>query len=248
MVQTSENSKLILENGILSGSVKNCFVRLDTVPGTVALEIFFPKGADEDRWEIRDILNEPYIVKKEWIDSGLRLMLKDIPPKKLWKTTKPLIEKIAAHFSGRYPDDVFKHYKHYVCGKLSRVILLHINETIVLKYCEELRADFTRNYFKVLFTEQGNLEKVYINCYEAGTLEYKNGFVEMHRWENEDEAQSVSYLSRRYTQRLLDGVIDEPDDKTKMIEIIRSSMNSSAIENEDRELFDKALSTLETNS
>ena len=102
MVQTSENSKLILENGVLSGSLRNCFVRLDTVPDTVALEIFFPKSADEDRWEIRDILTEPYIIKKEWIDSGLRLLLKDIPHKKLMKITEPLIEKIVAYFSKKY--------------------------------------------------------------------------------------------------------------------------------------------------
>ena len=248
MVQTSENSKLVLENGVLSGSARNCFVRLDTVPDTAALEIFFPKSTDEDRWKIRDILNEPYIIRKEWVDSGLRLMIKDIPPEKLWETTKPLIEKIAVYFIGKYPDDMFNRYKHYICGKLSRVILLHINQTVVLKYCEELRADFTRNYCKVIFSEQGNCEKVYINCYEEGTLEYKNGSIEMHRWENEDEAQSVSYLSRRYTQRLLDGVINEPDTKTKMIETIRSSMNSSTIENEDRVLFEKALLILENNS
>ena len=247
MAEANGNTKLVLDNGIISGSVRNCFIRLNTVPDTAALEIFFPKSADEDRWGIRDIINEPYIVKKEWVDSGLRLLLKNIPPKELWETTKPLIEKIVAYFSKKYPNDIFKRYKHYVCGKLSRVILLHINEIIVLKYCEELRADFTKNYCKALFTEQGNFEKIYINCYEAGTLEYRNGKTEMHRWENEDEAQSASYLSKRYTQRLLNGVINEPSTKAQMIKIIRSSMNSSSIEKEDRELFDKALLMLENN-
>ena len=246
MPPANDNVKLILEKGVLSGSVRNCFIRLDTVPDTAALEIFFPKSADEDRWGIRDILNEPYIIKKEWVDSGLRILLKNIPPKELWNTTKPLIEKIVVYFSKKYPNDFFKRYKHYVCGKLSRVILLHINETIVLKYCEELRADFTKNYCKALFTGQGEFEKIYISCYEEGTLEYRNGITEMHRWENEDEAQAASYLSKRYTQRLLDGVINEPGTKASMIGIIKASMESSTIESEDRALFNKAFAILES--
>jgi len=245
MVNTGENGDLNLKNGVLSGNIKNCFVWFNTAPDTAALEIFFPKSADEDRWDIRDILNEPYIARKEWIDSGLRLFLKDIPPKKLVKKTGPLIEKIVSHYSTKYPQDVFRRYKHYVCGKTSRVILLHINKTIVIKYCEELRADFTKNFIKVIFSETENCEKVYINTYELGTLEYKNGCIEMHRWENEDEAQSASYLSRRYTQRLLDGVIEEPDMKAKMIEIIKSSINQADIEAEDRRFFEKALAILD---
>ena len=245
MDQNSLDTKLILENGFLSGNIQNCFIRLNTVPDVTALEIFFPKSADNDRWELRDILNEPYIVRKEWIDSGLRLLLKDIPPKKMLKKTEPLIKNIVSYFSAKYPLDTFKKYKHYVCGKMSRVVFLHINNTIVLKYCEELRADFTKNFIKVIFNDSGKCEKIYINTYELGTLEYKNGSVEMHRWENEDEAQSAGYLSRRYTLRLLDGVINGDDTKTGMIDLVKSSMDSSAIEEEDRVLFKKALDILE---
>jgi hypothetical protein len=229
---------------ILSGRIGNCYVRLYTAAEPAVLEIFFPKSADEDRWGTRDILNEPYITKKEWIDSGMRLFL-DLPPGKAQKTAVPLAEKIAAYFTGKYPADVFRHYKHYTSGKMSKIILLHINQTIVLKYCEELRADFTKNFCKVIFNEAGNCEKVYINTYEAGTLEYKNGLLEMHRWENEDEAQAVSYLSKRYTQRLLNGVIEGMDIKARTIGIIRSSMSNAAIETEDRRLFENALDFLE---
>jgi hypothetical protein len=239
------NSQLILENGIISGNIKNCFIRFDTIPDTAALEIFFPKNVDEDRWELRDVLNEPYIAGKEWIDSGLRLLLKDIPSKKLLSTTEPLINKVIVYFSGKYPNDVFKRYKHYTCGKLSRIILLHINDTVVLKYCEELRADFTKNFIKVIFDNTEKCEKIYINTYELGTLEYKNGSIEMHRWENEDEAQSAGYLSRRYTQRLLDGVINGADIKTGMIMLIKSSISQSTIEPDDFDLFEKALDILE---
>ena len=73
------NLNLTKENGIFSGRVQNCYVRLDTSPETppgaapgnaVVLEIFFPKSADEDRWGIRDILNIQHIVNKEWIDAS----------------------------------------------------------------------------------------------------------------------------------------------------------------------------------
>ena len=240
--------EFVSQNGILSGNVRNCFVRLDTIPDTAALEIFFPKSADEDRWKIRDILNEPSISKKEWIDSGLRLLLKDVPKKKLLTTAESLINKTVDYFGTKYPNDVFKRYKNYSSGTLTRVILLHINQLIILKYCEELRADFTKNYFKVILDETEHCEKIYINTYEEGTLEYKNGIMEIHRWENEDEAQSASYLSRRYTQRLLDGVITEPDIKERMIGIIKSSMALSEIEEEDRRFFDNALLFLEATS
>ena len=239
-----ENAKLMQKNGIFSGNIRNCFIWFDTTPEIAVLEIFFPKNADEDRWKIRELLNEPYIIKKEWIDSGLRLLLKEIPPKELLTTTEPVIKKIAAYFSEKYPLEVFKNYKHYTCGKLSRVILIHINNTVVLKYCEELRADFTKNYFKVIYNESGKCEKAYINTYELGTMEYKNEKIEMHRWENEDEAQSTSYLSRRYTQRILDGVIEETDTKSRMMEIIKSSMDKSVIEPDDLRYFDTALEIL----
>ena len=71
------------QNGVFSGAVQNCYTRLNTIPETAQLEFFFPKNTDEDRFELKDILNEPYIIKKEWIDSGLRLYLKGLPAKKI---------------------------------------------------------------------------------------------------------------------------------------------------------------------
>ena len=233
-----------MKNGIFSGRVQNCYVRLDTVSETAILEIFFPKSAGEDRRETRDILNIPCIVNMEWVDSGLRLFLKGLSPEKLNEAAESLMEKIAAYFTAKYPDDVFRCYREYSCGKKSKIIFLHFNTTIVLEFCEELREDFTKNFFKVVFNEAGNCEKIYINCYEAGTLEYKNGFLEMHRWENEDEAQSGSYLSRHYTQRLLDGVVEGTDMKTTMISIIRSSISKAAIKKEDSVFFVTALDFL----
>jgi len=237
-----------MNNSILTesaGRVENCFFRLDNVSEPAILEIFFPKCMDEDYQELNVFLKEPYIKNREWFDSGLRLYLKGIPPKKVIKKTRSLIEKIAVYITNKYPDDIFYNYKQYSCGLRSKVILLHFNKTIVIKYCEELREDFTKNFCKVIFNEAGNCEKVYLNCYEEGILEYKKGLIEMHRWESEEEAQSLSYFNRHYTQRLLDGVVTEIDTKTRMIKIIRSSIDAAAIEAEDRSFFVKALDFLE---
>ena len=236
------NNSIVTEH---TGRIKNCFFRLDNSSEPAILEVLFPKCMDEDYQELNVFLKEPYIKNKEWFDSGLRLYLKGIPPKKVIKKTRSLIENIAVYFTNKYPDEVFFNYKQYSCGQRSNVIVLHFNKTIVLKYCEELREDFTKNYYKVVYNEAGNYEKLYINCYEIGTLEYKNGFMEMHRWENEDEAQASSYFSRHYTQRLLDGVVEGVNIKMKIIDIIRSSISLAAIENEDRCFFDNALDYLE---
>jgi hypothetical protein len=74
-----------------------------------------------------------------------------------------------------------------------------------------------------------------------GTLELKNGLIEMHRWENEDEVQAVSYLSRHYPQRILDGHLDDPEAKKIMVGIIRESMAANKIEKEDLIRFNAAL-------
>ena len=228
-----------------AGRIQNCFFRLDITSEAEILDIFFAKSTGEDYQEFNDILNVPYIANREWIDSGLRLFLKGLPPKKIINKTRSLIEKIAVYFTNKYPNDIFYHYKQYSCGMQSKVNLFHFNQTIVLKYCEELREDFTKNYCKLVFSETGNCEKVYINCYEEGTLEYKNGFMEIHRWESEDESQSLSYLNKHYTQRLLDGIVTDVGTKTRILEIIRSSICAADIEAEDRSFFVNALDFLE---
>lgn len=241
-------SSFVTKDGVISGAVRNCYVRLDTADKAPALEVFFPKSADDDRWEIRPFLNQPYIIRQEWIDSGLRIFFNGIPPRRLSETAEPLIDKITAHFSAKYSGDVFRRYKNYSSGSRSRVILLHINNTVVLKYCEELRADFTKNYMKVIVNETETIEKVYINTYEMGTLEYKHGRIEMHRWENEDEARDASYWSKRYTQRLLNGIVNESGAKAGMIGILKSSMSGAAIEPEDSRVFGKAFAFLENSA
>jgi hypothetical protein len=94
---------------------------------------------------------------------------------------------------------------------------------IKLEYRKKFREDFTGNYIEILYDkEQNQFERIYFYDSEHGTLEYQNGIKKIHRWENEDEAQSGSYLNRRYTSVLLDGIADDPNVEN---EIIKSSYN-----------------------
>jgi hypothetical protein len=224
----------------LSGRIKNCFVRLDDSSAPAVLEIFSPKCADEDRWGLRDMLAG--IEKKEWLDSGLQLFFKILPPENEWKS---LVAKITGYFMQKYPDDTFSEFKSYSGGPHSKIVLLHINDNLVLKYSEELRADFVKNFCKIIYNEKtGKYTKIFINTYELGTLEWINGSTELHRWENEDEAQSASYLSKHYTQRILDGHLKDPDAEKIMLGIIQESLASQKIREQERKHFDAALGML----
>ena len=72
---------------------------------------------------------------------------------------------------------------------------------ITLEYKEELRRDFTKNYLKIIYNKKTEIyNKIYLYNYEHGIIEITNGVKTVHRWENEEEAQSHSYLNRRYTE------------------------------------------------
>jgi hypothetical protein len=88
-------------------------------------------------------------------------------------------------------------------------------------------------------------KKIFVNTYELGTLELRDDIIEMHRWESEDEAQEVSFLSRHYTQRLSDGVLDDPGTKTAMINLLRGSLEGKTIDGGHLEIFLGALKYLD---
>ncbi|MDR2143492.1 MAG: hypothetical protein LBP29_03885 [Treponema sp.] len=227
---------------IPSGRIKNCFVRIGEKADPSSVEIYFPQRDDEDMWFLKRILNGDDTRQNGWLDSGVSFSYdRGIPA----KTIIEKIEKIARHFEEKYPQRAVRFYNRYFCGHLSEVTLIHVDENLVSKYCQELRRGFVRNYLKVIFDASGKVAKMYINTYDYGTLEYKNGVLEMHRWENEDEAQSGSYLSRRYTLRIQDGIVKGDDPKQTMIGMLRSSMESNTIAEEDQRRFDDALNFLE---
>jgi hypothetical protein len=236
----ADNTEPSPNESFFFGRVKNCFIRLDERTEPPCAEIYFPERDDEDMWFLKEILSGDNTRQSVWLDSGVRFSYeKSFPPEKI-------IEKITLHFKEKYPYRAVLFYNNYSCGHLSEVTSIQVDKNLVFKYCQELRRDFVKNYLKVIFDAGKTVTKVYINTYDCGTLEYKNGVLEMHRWENEDEAQSGSYLSRRYTLRIQDGAVNGDDAKQAMIGIVRSSIEADAILEQDRKRFNQALDFLGT--
>jgi hypothetical protein len=83
--------------------------------------------------------------------------------------------------------------------------------------------------------------EIFFNTYEFGTLEIKDGSMEMHRWESEDESQETSYLNKRHTLRMLDGIVTGGDTKANILKTIVASLNTKTIDDEDAAIISKAL-------
>ena len=74
--------------------------------------------------------------------------------------------------------------------------------------------------------EENRIMKLFFNSYELGTTELdRQGLVACNRWETEDQAQSVSYLARRFPIILQNGAEDADYAKlimTRVLERIES--------------------------
>jgi hypothetical protein len=87
----------------------------------------------------------------------------------------------------------------------------------VFTYASYLRPDFADRAMTI--TVSGSLlRRVFFNSRKFGTAEWINGggIVECHRWEDEDEAQSPSFLTRMYPSICSDGMLP-PDYALKTI-------------------------------
>jgi hypothetical protein len=119
------------------------------------------------------------------------------------------------------------------------------DKKIKLEYIKKLREDFTGNYIEIIYDkEKDEFDKIYLYDSENGILDYQNGIKKMHRWENEDEAQAGSYLNRRYTSILLDGVTDDLAVEKKITESSRGFITKKDIKNEEMKIINKALHTI----
>ena len=101
---------------------------------------------------------------------------------------------------------------------------------ITVKYSENLRDDFILCCIKIKYINT-NLEiiEAYINHYEFGIIKINNGKKEIHKWENEDQSQNSSYLSRRYTVTLLNGINSDTDFENNFIETVIIFIKNSNI-------------------
>ncbi len=111
---------------------------------------------------------------------------------------------------------------------------------IVLK--ELLRSDFTKNYLEIDYDEKlKRYNVVYLYNYAHGTISLVDGIKEVHRWESEEEAESASYLSRRYTSVFLDGMVNDSGTEDDIIREVLKYIDKQTISSEEQEIILRAL-------
>ena len=116
------------------------------------------------------------------------------------------------------------------------------NNKIYIEYKEELKEDFTKNYIEIEYeSDKDKFLNIYFYNYEYGTINIKDGIKVVHRWENDDEAKSHSYLSRRYTVVFLNGIVDDFEIESKIIDAVLEFIKSKSMENGEMEIINRAV-------
>ncbi len=236
---------LQMQHQAYSGTVKNCYLRFYITGSAGMLEIYSPGLDGPNKEFLKNILQQEIIEKYLWVDHGAVIQFQpgSMPGWEIFMTQ--LINSITSYFEKKYPSGKILKKVKYSSGYLTDTESLHTNDHIIIKYCEQLRQDFTNNYIRVHCSSSKNeFPEIFINTYQYGTLEYKNGFTEMHRWESEDETQAVSYWSRTYPARIADGVMDDPEMKQHILKSIDESINSKNIDEDDLIIIKNALAFL----
>lgn len=89
-----------------------------------------------------------------------------------------------------------------------------------------LRADFVERSLVVTLNKNHTLRQIYFSSYDHGSAEWFNGdgLAGGRKWENEDQAVSPTYLTRRYTVRMADGPAMEEFTGSKIIPDVLDNM------------------------
>jgi len=99
-----------------------------------------------------------------------------------------------------------------------------------------LREGFVKTSISLSYNEEtGAVDEVTLNHYKYGIIVIKDGYKDVHRWESEDEAQRGSYLSRRYTTILLNGVVDDREFEESLFKAVFDELVLS--DSDDRDMF-----------
>jgi len=74
-----------------------------------------------------------------------------------------------------------------------------------------LREGFVERSLVLYIDRKNRIKTIYFSSYEFGSVEWINGhgLQEYRVWEDDDQAEASTYLTRRYTARLADGMADE---------------------------------------
>jgi hypothetical protein len=97
-----------------------------------------------------------------------------------------------------------------------------------------LREGFVKTSISISYNEEtGTVHEAVLNHYKYGIIVIKDGYKDVHRWESEDEAQRGSYLSRRYTTILLNGVVDDKEFEESLFKAVFDELVLSDSNNRD---------------
>jgi hypothetical protein len=94
---------------------------------------------------------------------------------------------------------------------------LHFNKTVEnehekkIYFVSYLREGFVERSLVIYIDKKNKLKTIYFSSYEFGSVEWinGNGLQEYRVWEDDEQAEASTYLTRRYTARLADGMADE---------------------------------------
>lgn len=94
-----------------------------------------------------------------------------------------------------------------------KIKLLNIENTDEGKkiaFASFLRKDYVAKSLVMYLDGSDIISKMFFSSDTYGTVEWINGrgLQNSHRWESDDQAKSLSYLTRRYTAILSDGSVD----------------------------------------
>lgn len=81
-----------------------------------------------------------------------------------------------------------------------------------VQFSHDLRKGFVRSSIVIKYNPiDRSTPSIYITHYLFGIIEIDEGIKSVHTWETESQAQSGSYLSRRYPVTLMNGINNDSD-------------------------------------
>lgn len=91
-----------------------------------------------------------------------------------------------------------------------KLIKINRDSETKIYFASYLREDYVAKSLVICLDKGMIIESIYFSSDTHGTVEWKNGvgLTDCHRWESEDQAKEPSYLTRRYTTILTNGVRD----------------------------------------
>jgi len=118
-------------------------------------------------------------------------------------------------------------------------------ETRKVYYTSYLRTDFVERSLVLTLKENGTVKEIFLSSYYYGSVEWRNGYglVEPRLWENEDQAVSPSYLTRRYTVRMANGPATHNHAVDMMIPDVLDNLDNQKLAKTIGSLLDKKKSS-----